>query len=125
MGLKLYGNVLSTNTARALTVLEELSIPYELVVVDIFKGEQHAPAFTAVQPFGQVPYLEDDDGFKVFESRAICRYLALKYGGVGLKLIPDPADLQRTALFEQGASIELSGFEPFAAPLGFEVLVKP
>ncbi|PIL25475.1 hypothetical protein GSI_13365 [Ganoderma sinense ZZ0214-1] len=123
MVLKLYGNPHSTCTARVRTVLEELSLPFELVVVDFAKREHKAPEFTAVQPFGQVPYL-DDDGFRLFESRAICRYLALKYGGIG-KLIPDPADLEKTAVFEQGASVELSNFDPFASGLAFENVFKP
>ena len=123
MVLKLHGSPQSTCTARVRTVFEELSIPYEFVLVDFAKLEHKAPEFTAVQPFGQVPYI-DDDGFKLFESRAICRYLALKYGGIG-KLIPDPANLQKTALFEQGASIELSNFDPFASALAFENVFKP
>ena len=60
MVLKLYGNPHSTCTSRVRTVCEELSLPYELVVVDFAKGEHKAPAFTAVQPFGQVPYLVRD-----------------------------------------------------------------
>ena len=123
MVLKIHGNPMSTCTNRVQTVCEELGITYELVVADFAKGDHKAPAFLAVQPFGQVPYI-DDDGFKLFESRAICRYLALKYGGVGT-LVPSPADLQKTALFEQGASIELSNFDPFASALAFENVFKP
>ena len=123
MVLKLYGNPHSTCTQRVLTVLHELSIPHELVVIDFAKGEHKAPAFLAVQPFGQVPYI-DDDGFKLFESRAIARYLALKYGGIG-KIVPDPSDVQKTALFEQAASIELSNFEPYVLGLAYENIYKP
>ena len=123
MVLKLYGNPHSTCTNRVRTVLNELNVPFELVTIDFAKGEHKAPAFLAVQPFGQVPYI-DDDGFKLFESRAIARYLALKYGGVG-KIIPDPKDLQKTALFEQGASVEQSNFDPAASALAFENIFKP
>ncbi|KAI8974567.1 glutathione S-transferase [Trametes punicea] len=123
MVLKLYGNPVSTCTNRVRTVLEELNVPYELVTIDFSKGEHKAPAFTAIQPFGQVPYI-DDDGFKLYESRAIARYIALKYGGIG-KLIPDPKDVQKYALFEQAASIELSNFDVFAAGLAWENLFKP
>ena len=73
MVLKLYGNPHSTCTQRVLTVLHELAIPHELVVIDFAKGEHKAPAFLAVQPFGQVPYI-DDDGFKLFESTPIARH---------------------------------------------------
>nr|UJV38490.1 glutathion S-transferase [Trametes gibbosa] len=123
MVLPLYGNAMSTCTQRVRTVLAELGVQYEFVSVDFAKGEHKAPAFVAIQPFGQVPYL-DDDGFKLYESRAIARYVALKYGGVS-KLIPDPADLHKVALFEQAASIESSSFDPSASSLAFENIFKP
>ena len=123
MVLTLYGNSHSTCTARVRTVLEELSIPHEFVEVDFSRpGVLKTPEVLAVQPFGQIPYI-DDDGFKLFESRAICRYLAIKYGGIG-KLIPDPSDVQKTALFDQAASIEVTNFDPPASGLGFEIIVK-
>ncbi|KAI0709643.1 glutathione S-transferase [Cerioporus squamosus] len=123
MVLKLHGSPPSTCTKRVLTVLLELGVPFEFVNVDYAKGEYKSPAHLAVQPFGQVPYL-DDDGFKFYESRAIARYIALKYGGIG-KLIPDPADLKKTALFEQAASVEQSNFDVFAYSLAYENLFKP
>ncbi|KAM5540776.1 hypothetical protein V8D89_005420 [Ganoderma adspersum] len=123
MVLTLYGNIYSTCTARVRTVLEELSIPYELVELDFGKpGALKVPEVLAVQPFGQIPYI-DDGGFKLFESRAICRYLALTYGGVGT-LIPNPSDVRKTALFEQAASIEVTDFDPPASGLGYENIVK-
>ena len=123
MVLKLYGTPRSTCTKRVRTVLEELGVTYELVLVDNANKEHKSPAYLAIQPFGQMPYL-DDDGFKLFESRAICRYLALKYGGVGT-LIPSPSDVRKTALFEQAASIELTNFDPAAFGLAFENVIKP
>lgn len=122
MVLTLHGNIHSTCTSRVRTVLEELNVPYEFVGIDFAKGEHKAPAFVAVQPFGQVPYL-DDDGFKVYESRAIARYIAIKFGGVG-KLIPAQSDAQKTALFEQAASIETANFDPSASGLAFENIFK-
>ena len=123
MVLKLYGSPVSTCTRRVATVLTEKKVPFEFHPIDFAKGEHKAPAFLQRQPFGQVPYL-DDDGFKLFESRAISRYLALKHGGIG-KLIPDPADLKKTALFEQAVSIEVSNFDAFAAQLAWENIFKP
>lgn len=122
MDLTLHGVATSTCTKRVRTVLEELNVPYELVHIDASKREHKSPAFLAVQPFGQVPYI-NDDGFKLYESRAIARYLALKYGGIGT-LIPDPADLQKTALFEQAASIETSNFDVYTSGLAVENLFK-
>ncbi|KAF5371759.1 hypothetical protein D9758_003514 [Tetrapyrgos nigripes] len=122
MVLKLYGNPQSTCTKRVAVVLYEKKIPFELVVIDLFKGEHKAPTFLEKQRFGQVPYI-DDDGFTFFESRAICRYLDAKYPNQGPKLTPD-SDLKAKALFEQGVSIEQSNFDPFASTATFEAIFK-
>ncbi|KAI1785160.1 thioredoxin-like protein [Ganoderma leucocontextum] len=109
MVLKVYGHPLATNGQRVLIVIEELNVPHELITVDFDKMEHKSPEYLAHQPFGQLPYIEDD-GIEIFESRAICRYLALKYGGIGT-LIPAQSDLEKTAKFEQAASVELNNFE--------------
>ncbi len=77
--IKLYGMTMSTCTRRVRCVLEEMGLPYEIVLVDLRKDEHKQPAHLAIQPFGKVPVLEDIDGTKIFESRAIMRYLVKKY----------------------------------------------
>lgn len=72
MVLKLYGSAMATS--RVLVTILEKELPYELILIDISKGEHKTDEFKKLQPFGQVPAL-DDDGFLMFESRAICRYL--------------------------------------------------
>jgi len=57
-------------------------------------------AYLEMQPFGKVPVLEDD-GYFVYESRAMCKYLAKKYADQGPKLIPADEDLKAYGLFEQ------------------------
>jgi glutathione S-transferase len=57
MVLKLYGIGLSTCTRRVATVLYEKKIPFELVVVDIGKGEHKSAEYIKKQPFGQIPYI--------------------------------------------------------------------
>jgi glutathione S-transferase len=106
--VKVYGHPFSTCTRKVLTTLIENSIPYELEMVDLTKGEHKAAANMARQPFGQVPAI-DDDGFKLYESRAICRYLDEK-GGHKLS----PRDARAKALMEQWISIETSNFTPHA-----------
>ncbi|KAK1222837.1 hypothetical protein PQX77_014259 [Marasmius sp. AFHP31] len=123
MVLQVYGNTQSTCAKRVATVLYEKQIPYEFHQVDFAKGEHKAPKFLEKQPFGQVPYIVDD-GFVLYESRAICRYLAVKYADKGPKLVPDVSDLKATALFEQGASIEQSNFDTFAAKACYENIFK-
>jgi glutathione S-transferase len=73
MVLKLYGSAMSTS--RVLTTILEKELPYEFIRVDISKGEQKSEDYKKLQPFGKVPVL-DDDGFIMYESRAICKYLA-------------------------------------------------
>lgn len=59
--------------------LEESGLPYEVVTVDSRKGEQHAPAVTAINPNAKTPALVDGEAV-VFDSNAILVYLAEKTG---------------------------------------------
>ncbi|KAG6852872.1 hypothetical protein C0991_008452 [Blastosporella zonata] len=108
MVLKLYGSGGSTCTRRVGAFLREKKIPFELVEIDLAHGEHKSPAYLKKQPFGQIPYI-DDDGFILYESRAICRYLEEKFPNNGPKLIP--TEIKAKAIFEQAASVELNNFE--------------
>ncbi|KAG8782337.1 hypothetical protein FRC12_020945 [Ceratobasidium sp. 428] len=117
-----YGIPLSTCTKRVLTICNELDINYEIVTVDIFKGEHKADEYLASkQPFGAIPVVVDEDGTQLFESRAICRYLTAKYGKEH-GLLPPSSDLKAYGLFEQAASIEYTSFDPAASGLTYERL---
>jgi len=131
MVLKLFGFPMSTCTRRVAVTLVEKKIPFEFVLVDISTGAQKNAEYLKKQPFGQVPYI-DDDGFILFESRAIARYLAVKYAGQGTPgLIPVPTsgvnDAYFTAVgkFEEAASIEQANFDAFAGGLAAEKVFKP
>ncbi|KAI0092235.1 glutathione transferase [Irpex rosettiformis] len=124
MVLKLVGNPLSTCTRRVAIILKEKQVPFEFVLVDFAKGEHKSPEFLKNQPFGQVPYIVEDDGFVVYESRAIGRYIALKYRDQGTPLLPDPTDLKAVALFEQAASIEQANFDFYASTIAWEKIFK-
>lgn len=76
--MKLYGHPLATCTQRVTFLLKELGVDYEMVLVDLMKGEQKCPEYLKKQPFGKVPVLEDED-LTIFESRCILRYIADKY----------------------------------------------
>ncbi|KAH7913513.1 glutathione S-transferase [Hygrophoropsis aurantiaca] len=121
MVVKLYGLTTSTKTRSVAQVCKELNLPYELVVVDIRNGEQKLPKHTQHHPFGQVPYI-DDDGFILYESRAIARYLVKKYGKQsGLVPMDDP---EAEAKFECAASIEAFNFDPYAYGVAWEKVFK-
>ena len=69
----------SPNPAKVALFLEESGLPYELMPVDTRKGEQHSPAYTAINPNAKTPALVDGDAV-VFDSNAILLYLAEKTG---------------------------------------------
>lgn len=69
----------SPNPAKVALMLEETGLPYEVVPIDTRKGEQHTPAFLAINPNAKTPALMD--GYAVlFDSSAILLYLAEKTG---------------------------------------------
>lgn len=57
MVIKLHGYAISVATRRVAVVLKELELPYELIPVDVNKGEHKSPEYKKIQPFGQVPYI--------------------------------------------------------------------
>ena len=76
--LKFYYS-LAPNPMKVALFLEEAGLPYEPIPVDTRKGEQHAPAFTRINPNAKVPAIADG-GTTVFDSSAILLYLAEKSG---------------------------------------------
>lgn len=81
------------NPAKVSLFLEETGLPYEVVPVDTSKGQQHTPAFRAINPNGKVPAIVDTDGpggkeARVFDSTAILLYLGEKTG----RYLGTPAD---------------------------------
>lgn len=76
--MKLYHHPLSGHSHRAHLFLSLLGVPYELVEVDMAAGAHKAPDFLKLNPFGQVPVL-DDNGTVIADSSAILVYLARKY----------------------------------------------
>ena len=72
-----------TRDLRVLWALEEMGLPYDVVGLDHPKHDLDTPAYRALNPFGQIPVI-DDEGVVVTESGAILLYLARKSG----KLMP-------------------------------------
>ncbi|MBB6249471.1 glutathione S-transferase family protein [Nitrospirillum iridis] len=77
--MKLYHHPLSGHAHRARLFLSLLGQPHDLIEVDLMAGAHKTPEFLALNPFGQVPVL-DDDGAIVSDSNAILVYLARKLG---------------------------------------------
>lgn len=77
--MKLYGNRFSNASRRVHMLCEECQLPYTYISIDLLRGEQQEPQFLTINPNGKVPVI-DDDGFVVWESHAIMRYLCEKHG---------------------------------------------
>ena len=94
---------------RAVWALEELGLTYTRKILDPKTREHKQPAFLSLNPFGKVPAITDD-GFTLYESFAICTYLADKVG----MLIPKPLTPER-AIYNQWSAFAVSTLEPVAA----------
>lgn len=93
--LKLYGLNLSAWSNRARFTINRLGLDYEYIPVNLGAGQGQSEDYLKIHPAGKVPAI-DDDGFVLFESGAITRYLAAKHES-GLY----PADLKERALVDQ------------------------
>jgi GST-like protein len=99
------------NGHKASCTLEVMKLPYEVHLVNISSGDQHAPAFRAINPNGRIPAIVDknNDNFAVFESGAIMIYLAELTG----KLLPSDAKGRSKVLqwlmFQMGGVVPMMG----------------
>lgn len=118
--IKVYGYPFSTCTRKVLMTLLEKNTPYEFIIVDLAKQEQKSPEHLARQPFGVVPVI-DDDGFQMYESAAIIRYLDKKLPGISLT----PSDLHGYGFMEQWMSVGASYFNEPAVHIAVQCLFAP
>eukprot|EP00897_Mesotaenium_endlicherianum_P001594 jgi/Mesen1/1462/ME000132S00403 len=120
--VKVYGAYYSTCTMRVLTTLYEKEAEYELVPIDLTKGEHKQPEFLARQPFGQIPVLDDGE-IEIFESRAIFRHLALKFKEQGNELFgPTPNDRSKIDSYIEA---EQANFNPPISAIVYEKVWAP
>jgi glutathione S-transferase len=91
--LKIWGRNTSVNVQKAMWAIGELGLPYERVDIGGPFGQNNEPAYLAMNPNGLVPTLEEEDGFLLWESNSIVRYLAGKHGAGTL----EPKDLRERA----------------------------
>lgn len=95
--IKLFRHPLSGHAHRVELFLSLLNLPTELVFVDLAKGAHKSAEFLAMNPFGQVPVI-DDNGVVLSDSNAILVYVAKKYDTSGQWLPKEPlagAQVQR------------------------------
>jgi len=100
--IRIFGDSISGNCQKVKWVATRLSIPHEWIEIDILKGETRTDEFLAINPFGQVPVIQFDDGRTLAQSNAIILHLA-----EGSGLIPGDA-------FERAKMLEWMFWEQYS-----------
>jgi glutathione S-transferase len=116
--LKLYDFAFSPNCRKVRAVAYELGLPFETSHVELTKGGGQTPDYLALNPNGRVPTLVDD-GYSLWESTAIMRYLSSKKGN---ELIP--ATAQGRADMDKWMAWQLAHLGPAMSKVAFERIVK-
>ncbi|MBV6323771.1 glutathione S-transferase family protein [Duganella violaceipulchra] len=102
----------SPNPAKIALFLEESGLPYELILVDTHRGEQHLPAYLAINPNAKTPALVDGAA-TVFDSNAILLYLAEKTG----RFLPGDTPAERADMYSWLMFLA-TGLAPMCGQLG-------
>lgn len=121
--VKVYGPPLSTAVSRVLACLLEKDVPFQLLPVNMAKGEHKKIDYLKIQPFGQVPAFQDES-ITLFESRAISRYVCDKYANQGNKGLFG-TDLLEKASIDQWLEAEGQSFNPPSSVLVFQLAFAP
>jgi glutathione S-transferase len=117
--MKLFGHPLSPCTRKVFVTLVEKGLKARFETVDVLAGAHKHPAHVARHPFGVIPAL-DDEGFLLYESRAIIRHLDRR--GAAPSLVPSA--LPELALMDQWLSVDQSYIAPHTRALAIERVVK-
>ena len=118
--LRIWGRTTSINVQKVMWAVGELKLPHERIDVGGSFGKNNEAAYLAMNPNGLVPTLEEDD-FVLWESNAIVRYLAAKYGAGTLA----PADLRERASASRWMDWQLTVCAPAIQPLFWGLIRTP
>lgn len=91
--LRVHSTMPSINGYKVRILLSMLDVPYELVDIDMYGGEHKREPFLSLNPFGQMPAMEDGD-YTIADSHACLVYLARKHDSSNRWL---PVDAEREA----------------------------
>ncbi len=117
--LTVWGRTNSINVQKVLWTLAELDLDYERVDAGMAFGVVDTPDYLAMNPNGQIPTI-DDDGFILWESNVIVRYLSARYGAGTLY----PDDLKSRFLAERWMDWQTSSLYPALVPIFMGLIRK-
>ena len=119
--LKIWGRNTSSNVQKVIWGLAEMKLPFERIDVGGAFGKTKDPFYLAMNPNSLVPTLEEEDGFTLWESNSILRYLAAKHSNRTL----EPADLKTRALAHKWMDWQLSVMAPAITPVFWGLIRTP
>jgi len=120
--MKIWGRNTSSNVQKAMWAVGELKLEHERIDVGGKFGMNREPKYLAMNPNGLVPTLEEDDGFLLWESNSIVRYLAGKHDKAG---VLEPKDAHDRALASQWMDWQLSVLGPAITPAFWGLIRTP
>ena len=119
--LKIWGRNTSSNVQKVIWALAEMKVPFERIDAGGSFGKTKEAAYLAMNPNSLVPTLEEEDGFTLWESNSIIRYLAAKHANRTL----EPADLKTRALAQKWMDWQLSVMAPAITPVFWQLVRTP
>ena len=119
--LKIWGRNTSSNVQKVIWALAEMKLPFERIDVGGAFGRTKDAFYLAMNPNSLVPTLEEEDGFTMWESNSIVRYLAAKHQNRTL----EPADLKIRARAQMWMDWQLSVMAPSITPVFWGLIRTP
>jgi glutathione S-transferase len=116
--MKIWGRTTSSNVQKVMWAIGEMGLKYERIDIGGPFGKNKEADYLAMNPNGLVPTLEEDDGFLLWESNSIVRYLAAKHQAAVL----EPKDLRTRALASKWMDWQLAVLAPAITPVFWNLI---
>jgi glutathione S-transferase len=117
--LRIWGRLSSVNVQKVVWCADELGLAYERIEAGGKFGRNDTPEYLAMNPNGLVPVIEED-GFVLYESNAIVRYLAARAGSDLF-----PTDLKRRADVDRWMEWQSTNYTPAMGPAFWQLVRTP
>lgn len=119
--LTVWGRNNSSNVQKVMWALGEMGVEHQRIDIGGPFGGNDQPKYLAMNPNGVVPTLQEDDGFILWESNSIVRYLASKHGAGTL----EPADAQTRFSAQRWMDWQLTVSGPAMTPVFWGLVRTP
>lgn len=118
--IKIWGRITSINVRKVVWAARELGLEFERIDVGGKFGGLDTPDYVGMNPNSKIPTL-DDNGYILWESNAIVRYLAAQYNGGGLWI----ADARKRGEADHWMDWQATEFGPASTPVFWQLIRTP